>query len=135
MHTNMNCAQANTGSMSWNRRKFTRVQTTRATGPWGPRKGERFDNGRHFSGIIGMDPGTCERKMSFGGDKWTQHDIYSFMGSSCDITPIRLMFHNQQGEYSRHCRWPNLENCLFRVLWYERCEDADIWLWQPADEN
>ena len=82
MRASMNCAQANTGSMlGIEENARTRITGNRALGP---EQRERVDNGRGFSGIIGMDPGTCECKMSFGRDNWTKHDTYSSKGSSCD---------------------------------------------------
>ena len=85
MRASMNCALANTDSMlGIVENTGVRVTGNRALGP---EKRERFDNGRHFSGIIGVDPGTCECKMAFGRDNRTKHDIYSSMVRSCDSTP------------------------------------------------
>ena len=39
-------------------------------------------------------------------------------------------------EYLRLYKWPILGNhCLFHVLWNERWEGADIWLWASVDGN
>ena len=44
------------------------------------------------------------------------------------VSPLTWQVHRQN-------RWPILgSHCLFHVLWHERWEDADVWLWQSADE-
>ena len=132
VRASMNCAQANTSSMLGIKRKNKGAHHGQLG--HGPKKRERFYTGRHFSGIVGKDSGTCKCKMSFCRDNWAKHDTNSSTVRSCDSTPSGKCFSINQGEYTRQCRWPNPEHYLFRVLWFERWEDADIWIWKPARE-
>ena len=119
---------------TWNHRK-TQECASRATGPWGLRK-ERASTMADISGVVGMASGTCERQMRFCRGGWAKHDIDSSMERSCDEHAIRRsvsLF--SEASTPRQCRWSILGNhCLFRVLCYEHWRDADIWLWQRADE-
>ena len=81
----LNRTQANTSSMFGVRE--THEFASRATGPWGSKKGEGLNHGRHFSGVVGVGSGTCECQVSFCRDDWAKHDIYPSMVRSCDSTP------------------------------------------------
>ena len=61
----------------------------RIAGNWamGPEKGQCLNHSRHFSRVVGVSPGTCESKMSLGGDGRTTHNIYSSMERSSNSTP------------------------------------------------
>ena len=85
VRASLNRAQANTSSML-GVKENTRVHITgnRAVGP---KEGEGFNHGRHFSGIVGVDSGTCECQMSFCRDDRTKHNICSSMGESRNSTP------------------------------------------------
>ena len=111
----------------WSQNEYTNSQS-RATGPWGPQKDSAsIIADIYFSGVVGVSSGTGISKMSLGGDDRTKHNIFSSMVRSSDSTT------SQQGEYPCQCRWPILgSHCLFRVLWYERWGDADIWHWVAA---
>ena len=75
--------------------------------------------------------------MSLGGDNRTKHVINSSMGRSCNDTPPSESFTIfDASSFLRLYERPILGNhCLFHVLWYERWEDADIWLWASGDGN
>ena len=106
---------------TWNHRKIQEC-ASRAFGPWGPRK-ESASTRADISAVLlewtlagpqrwPTFQRCCwsECNMSFCRDNWAKHDIYPSMERSCDSTPSRQMFHHQQGEYHRQCRWPTPEN-------------------------
>ena len=88
MRASLNRAHANTSSV------LGVIETTRVriTGnrAMEPKRREGFNRGRHFSGIVGVDSGTCKCQVSFCRDDWTKHNIYSSKRRSCDNTPSCL---------------------------------------------
>ena len=116
---------------AWNRKK-TQEHASRATGH-GAQVKRALRQWQKFSGIMGMDPGTCECEMCFGCDNRAKHDIDSSTEKTVRKLPIQLRCRHRQGEYSRQCTQPNYENhCLFRALWSEWWEYADTLLWQDG---
>ena len=52
------------------------------------------------------------------------------------LRPSQQRSHHQQSGFLHPCEWPILGNhCLFRALWSESRENADIWLWLVGHHN
>ena len=86
----LNRAQANTSSM------FGIIEDTRirimGNRAVGSKKGQGLNHGRHLTGVVGVDSGTCECQMSFSSDDWAKHNLNSSMGRSCNSTPSSKCF-------------------------------------------
>ena len=64
---------------------------SRATEQLGPRN----DNASmilEFSSVVGMEPGSCIRKMRFGGNGLTKNDLLSSIGRAGDGAPTSYGF-------------------------------------------
>ena len=49
---------------------------------------------------------------------------------------VRNSMTTEWSQYLSLNKWPSPEtHCLFRVMWYERWRDADVWLWPSASEG
>ena len=115
----MNCAQANTSSMLGIIEK-TRVRIT-GNRAMRPKKGEGFNHSRHFSGVVGVDSGTCECQMSFSRDSWPKHDVYSSMERSCDRTPSCKCFTISKASTPVSVDGPSLE-----IIAFVACRGTDV---------
>ena len=124
----IDCAPPQTGSMlGIVENTGARITGNRAVGP---KKRERLNSGLHLGSSVGMDPGTCECKMSFGRDNWAKHwHLFSLHPHPAKVSPSakRVPPVSVEGPAPEH-------HCLLRALEYEHWWDADIWLWQPPDE-
>ena len=99
-----------------------------------PKEGECFDHTREFSGVIGMDFGSCVREMCFGRDNRTKHDKNPSLVRSCERIPSGNCFTVSKASTSVSVDGPSLEIIACVACCGTSWEDADILLWQLADE-